>query len=152
MMSFGFGSHSHLELILELAELSPRAAVKALRESAAFEGNTWEIGGIFRGIHEPDGPHPDAGVSVREVGGIPFTHTAGLTGLEIIGSGRLARPSDVLALGGAEALAFLERNLQPDAWIRLGAGEPQRIEREQVLELARSDQAAGLALVTIDGD
>ena len=69
----------HFEIIIALPDLEPATLRERIDERCPGLVE-WQIGGPFRGAHEPGGPHPDADVTYIDFGGTEVqVSTASLT-------------------------------------------------------------------------
>lgn len=140
--------HVHYEVIAPLSDPDPvafEAAVRHACDEAWPEG--WEIGGRFRGIHEPDGPHPDRDIEEFEAGGLIVRITRGLARDKALSAHRLALPADVLSLTDPAAREFLARPRADAKFAQMRDGRLVEISEEQALALIGNEE---LALATID--
>lgn len=139
--------HYHHEVIVELDELEfPELEDKLER---AFDPLvTWDLGGSFRGAHEPGGPFPKGDDLVTtEVGGMILTYTRGKEGIDRINRSAMARASDLIWLNSVMAAEFLAREHPQVTWVQIRDDTPQEIDRASAQELS---SRTGLALATID--
>jgi len=140
--------HIHYEVIAPLPGPEPDAFELTAQEAcdqAWPEG--WEIGGRFRGAHEPGGPHPDRDIEEFEAGGLPVRMTRGLPRELALSVSRLALPADLIAMSDPAAREFLAREDHQAEFAQLRDGRLAEISREEAAALlGRRD----LVLVTID--
>jgi len=140
--------HRHIELIVPLDDLTEAELEVAIETD--LPDVDWQLGGRFRGAHEPGGPHPDLDVIEEDAGGLILRYSAGRSGVEKIGFFAMARPHDLIWLNGPDASRFLADGAEPTRWLVLTTEDAEEIDRGQAIALSRSRGAPRLALATID--
>lgn len=139
--------HEHAELILA-APSTDEPDLQAAIEPA-MQRVEWQVGGRYRGAHEPAGPFRDLDVVQEDLGGGTFVrYTQGRTGIGKIDDFCLARPADVLRLSDQRVKAFLAEGPAPRVWLRAVGDGHLEIEKQEVLSLVQD--SSELILVTLD--